>query len=254
MKHQRLRWAFLALGLLVVLGVGIYGLFFADLFNVEAIEISGNSAINHNLILDSVNQYLENRRFNIPRRLNIFLVNKDSLAEAIRGVSSRIETVKIKKGLFHEIKVEITEFKTFGVWCQLKIDQCFSIDKAGRAFEEAPASSGLILLHVDDHRDKTLEIGQTVLEKDWLEQLILARELLDQKLELKTLNIVLVEDGFGEYQIETNEGWRLLLKRDLSTQNQIDALSIFLEKELTKSERANLTYVDARIKNRFYYQ
>jgi len=237
-----------------VVGLFIYLLFFAGLFEVNNISVDGNETVATDDILALVQNRMNDRVLFVPQHFNIFLVKTDAIKKEIIEKYPSFKSVNIKKKFPHDLKISVSERNIVGVWCIKNTSECFYFGKAGVAFEKASDSSGPILIHIDDYRDKDIKLGEIVEDRPYLDKIIQARDELNNQLKEKTMRIVIPKDRFNEFEIITNNGWKLIFSFDLDIPFQIESLGIFFNQSLSSSDRENLEYIDARIENKFYYK
>ncbi len=235
-------------------GLLVYLLFFAGLFDVQDVVISGNSTVSSQDVLKIVNNSLSEKKFSLPVKLNIFLLNADKINGAILAFFPRFKSAVTDKDLFHRINIIISERDPVGIWCVKKINQCAYFDKEGIALEVSSESYGSIFLHIDDYKGEKISAGDEIAKKDWVEKIIQSKDELEKQLNIKIKSAFIAEGAFDEFGIITVDGWKLLLAKNLDIPFQIESLKIFMTQKLTPEKLKSLRYIDARIENRFYYK
>lgn len=227
------------LWILFLIGGLAYVLFFSPLFEIKEIKISGNRVISSEEITDALNQD------------NFFLITESKLREILISKFSRIASVDISKDIFkRSIKLGIVERKEAGIFCK---GECYYIDKEGVIFEEAPQTSGTLILVIKDYSEGEAEIGKNVIGKEFMTELIDLKSYLLSRLGLKVLDFIIEPDPLKDLKIDTNEGWYILFDKSRDFKNQLEALELVLEKKI-KEGREGLEYIDLRIENRAYYK
>jgi hypothetical protein len=141
------------------------------------------------------------------------------------------------------------EREAIGIWC--KRNDCFYFDKKGIIFEEAPKSSGSLLILIEDARDTAASIGSAVLNESQIALAEDSQRLLKGNFPFAVSSIV-IRAG-DAYELLTTEGWRVLLNNSDSLEYQLSNLKYLLDKEI-KERRRELDYVDLRLGNRLYYK
>lgn len=249
-----------------------YILLFSPLFEIKEIEFSGNYAINENDILGTLNDFLYKKILIFFDYNNIFLAQKNKLVTVLTDEFSQIQSIKIKKNIVEKnIFIEITERKEIGIYCQgelaatdsvdqqepipqeVKTGACYYIDQYGVIFEQAPQTSGTLILVINDLSSKNVEIGCSVINQKLLKELVDLREYLTKQLSLKAIDFVIETSVLKELRINTNEGWYILFDPSRSLLDQAENLRLVLEEKI-KDERKSLKYIDLRIENRAYYK
>lgn len=229
----------------------VYVLFFSPIFKIKETKISGNQAISNEDVQDSLNGFLSKKILIVFNRNNIFLATSSKLREVLTKDFLRISSIEINKNIFKKtIDLKITERKEAGIFC--KGGECYYIDKQGVIFEEAPQTSGTLILLIKDYSERDIEIGTEVIEKEFMAELIDLRTYLFDKFNLRVLEFVIETIPCKDLKVNTHEGWYILFDKSKNLKNQFQALKSVLEEKV--EERENLEYIDLRIENRAYYK
>lgn len=258
-NKSRKRIIFFILILFFILALG-YFLFFSPIFKVKEIKISGGRAIGS----DDIYKYLNDFRFKkvliFFNHDNIFLLTKSKLRNILIDRFSRILSIQISKDIFKKnINIQITERKEVGIYCQAQnlseeiLEGCYYIDSEGVIFEQAPQTSGTLILVIKDYSGKEIKIRNSVLDKELMVKFIELRDILSSQFSLKALDFVIGNDAIKGFRLDTNEGWYILFDGSRDLESQIMALQLVLEEKI-KEARKNLEYIDLRIENRVYYK
>lgn len=228
-----------------------YVIFFSPLFEIKEIKISGNRVIGSEEIQNSLDSFLFEKVLIFFNQNNVFLATRSRLAETLISDFPRIFSIEINKNVFKKtIDFKIIERKETGIFCK---KDCYYIDKKGVIFEEAPQTSGTLILVIKDYSEGEVEIGKNVIEKEFMTELIDLRSYLLSQLGLKVLDFTIGPDPLKDLKIDTNEGWYILFDKSQDLKNQLEALELVLEKKI-KEVRKDLEYIDLRIENRVYYK
>lgn len=253
-KKLFLKITFIFLGIIGLSGLIIYLLFFAELFDVRDVGIDGNKITNSTDISEITNKILQDKKWGLPQRLNILFLDTNEIKNVILDSFPRIYAVSVSKKLFHSMNIKISERDPSGIWCVKKENKCVYFDKEGVAFEEAPQLSGLILLHVEDNRKDSISLREKVIDEDWLIKIFEAKTELENRLNIKIKTVLIPAESFDEFHVVTDQGWLLMLTKNLDLPFQIESLKIFINQKLTPEKLKSLQYIDARIMGRFYYK
>lgn len=228
-----------------------YTLFFSPIFKIKEIKVSGNRAISNEEIRDSLDKFLKKKILIFFNKNNIFLVTEDGVEKVIFKDFPRVLSIKINKDIFKKtIDLKIVERKEAGIFCK---KECYYIDEDGVIFEEAPQTSGTLILVIKDNSEGEAEMGKSIVEEKFMAELIDLRSYLSSQLNLKVLDFTIESDDSGDFKINTNEEWYILLDRSRDLKNQLEALRLVLEEKI-KEGRQKLEYIDLRIENRVYYK
>lgn len=228
-----------------------YVLLLSPIFRIKEIKISGNRVISNEEIRDSLNSFLYKKFLVFFNQNNIFLARGDNLKNIIFSDFPRILSIEIKKDIFNKtIDLRIIERKEAGIFCR---GECYYIDKEGVIFEDAPQTSGTLILMIKDNSESGVEMGRNAIDKEFMTELINLREELLNQLGLKVIDFIIETDVLKDLRVDTNEGWYILFDGSQDFKNQLQTLKLVLEEKI-KEGRKNLEYVDLRIGNRVYYK
>ena len=240
--------------ILFLVGGLAYIIFFSPIFEIKEIKISGNRVISSEEIKNS----LDNQN-------NLFLAAGNKLTELLTNDFPGILSVEIGKDIFKKtIELNIIERKEAGIYCKEDLaspalprdrpnrGECYYIDKEGVIFEEAPQTSGTLILAIKDFSKREIEIGKNVIEKEFMAELIDLKNYLPAQLGFKVLDFTIESDVLKDLKVNTNEGWYILFNGSRNLKSQLEALRLALEEKI--KERKNLEYIDVRIENRVYYK
>jgi cell division septal protein FtsQ len=141
-----LRLKLSCLGLLFLLALGLYLMFFSSLFDIKNIKITGLSRVNtadvEKIVLD---QSDENRYWLFSQR-NLLVFNKKSLSQSLSD-KYHFKEITIKKGLFHTLKINLSEREYSYIWEEK--DKYYYIDKDGFLIDELIVSLPPTLISLD---------------------------------------------------------------------------------------------------------
>lgn len=248
-KKPILRKKFLALGFLVLVAIGVvfYGLFIWKVFWVDRIVISGERKITKEEIVSLAEKGLEGKVLFLATK-SILAVNTKQIGENILKAFPQIASAEVKRSFFDAISVQITERTASALWCEN--DSCFSLDKHGVIFEQAPSDSGLIVIAATQPSGE-LFLGKTVIAEDKINQILAIENKLVEDSKIFIKKAVLVSNE--RLDIETTEGWtvRFNLRGDLDW--QATELKLALERQISPEKRKSLEYIDLRF-SRVYYK
>jgi len=262
-KRTSLRYAVIFFGGLFLVLILSYTLFFSPIFQIKEIRISGNRIIEEKEILDFLNNFLQKKVLIFFNRNSIFLVSDSKLKEIFTENFPRIYSIKVKKNLFKKtISLEIKERQEIGILCKIQKQQektlqevvknCYYFDKDGVIFEEAPQTSGSLLLLIKDLSSKEHRLKENVLSRELLEKIIQIRTSLSSQFNLKISDFEINSSIPSSLKANTIEGWYIFFSTAQSIKKQIQALELALDKKI--ENRKELEYIDLRIENKIYYK
>ena len=229
-----------------------YVMFFSPLFEIKEIKISGSRSISNEEIRNSLDDFLFKKFLIFFNQNNLFLITNSDITEILANDFPRIFSIEINKDIFKKIiDLKIIERKELGIFCKIGED-CYYIDEEGVIFEKAPQTSGTLILVIKDSSEKGLELGENVVGKEFMAELIDLRNYLSNQLGLKVLDFVINLDSLKDLRVGIHEGWYVLFDGSRDFKNQLEALGLVLEEKI--EERGSLEYIDVRIENRVYYK
>ena len=227
---------------LIVLG---YILFFSPIFKIRSIEVSGNKEVEAEEIKNSFTYG------------NIFLVSENKIKNDLIKKIPKIGDLEISKNLIkRSIKLTIEERGRLGIACQVKeeTEDCFYIDKKGIIFEDAPQTSGSLILLIKDYSQREFYLGKKIFEQRIVDFISQARQDLSSEIGLTALDFNVLSFPLKDLKVMTNEGWYIIFDLEGDIKNQLLSLKAALEEKILGEERKNLEYIDLRIENRIYYK
>ncbi|MFH2013772.1 MAG: hypothetical protein ABIJ17_02270 [Patescibacteria group bacterium] len=226
-KDKKFRRIFLLIFLLILIS---FILFLSPLFKIKYVNVD-NQEIKDNF--DYKNIFLFTNK-----KIKIDLLNK----------FPKIADIQIKKNYFkRSIELEIEQRERLGIVCG---DNCFYFDKTGFLFEDAPRTSGSLILLINYNSD--LNIGKNIFNEKFINQILEIRDYLVIETFIKALNFNVEIFPITEIKVATNEGWYALFDLERDIQKQLLSLKVVLQEKI--QHRENLEYIDLRIENRVYYK
>lgn len=228
-KRSIFRNRFFRIIVLIFLLIGsvIHFVFFSGFFQVKEVKISGANKVSR----------AEIKSF-FPAQ-NIFLTDTNEAKENILSTFPEIAEIKINRKLPETIKVEIKERSAVVVWCG---DECFFVDKAGKAFEKTIA----------EETDLIKIFGQS----DFLEEETIGRILQIESKFKKDLDTDIEKVTFISPQrldVKTAEGWEVYFSMEKDLTWQLTQLHLVLERQISPEERRQLEYINLCF-NKVYYK
>jgi len=108
-------------------------------------------------------------------------------------------------------------------------------------------------LVINDISKSLIKIGDNVIEKDKLADLIQIKQELTSQLGLGILNFEIKDGALRNLRVNINQGWHILFDWSGDLEKQIKTLKLLLGEKI-KKDRPNLDYIDLRIDGRAYYK
>lgn len=231
---------------------GIAAFFRIPYFQVEKIEISGNSLVNTNDLIEAVKIKLDGKYLGLFPKRNIFIMPKGKSLTMLPQEFKRIKNINIDKKYFSAIAVKIEERSNSALFCQK--ENCAYADESGFVFEKAPYFSGAVFLKLIDQRwpDKVIEdfMGSNLIEESEFKK-ILEFGGLTAKTGGGITEVVLKKENI--YEFYTKEGWKIILNDKNEPQSAYLNLTTALDSNI-KDKRTKLDYIDLRLGNKIYFK
>ncbi len=246
--------ALIALFIIIAACVGLgFLLFFANLLDVRAIDISGAEIIPSADLKTAAGDWLSGGFLGLTRNKNLLFISAGELAVELTAKFPRIDSVEIRKEFPHNLKITVVERQSAGIWCFVASGKCFYFDKNGVAYAEATQSSGFLILNVADYRGQAVVLGSRVASEEWTKNIITAGELL-LKIGVSVAEISIPSGSFDEFDAKAAGGWKILFSNSTDIAKQITSLGILFRDKLSTEKRTGLQYIDLRIQDRIYYK
>lgn len=224
--------------------VGGYIFLFSPLFKIQAVEVAGNKEVGSEEIKNNFNYG------------NIFLTTESKIRDNLIKKIPKISDLEIKKNLIKRtIKLTIKERGRLGIVCQIKeeeMENCFYIDNQGIIFEQAPQTSGSLILLIKDFSQREFYLGKKIFEQRIVDFIFQARQGLSSEIGLMALDFNVLSFPPKDLKVMTNEGWYIIFDLEGDIKNQLRSIGAALEEKI--KDRESLEYVDLRIENRIYYK
>ena len=252
--------------ILLLILILAYVVLLSPLFKIRAVEVSGNKEVK-----------TEEIQSNFDYR-NIFLFTEDKIENDLLRKFPKISDIEIKKNLIKRI-VELTvkERERLGIICQIsqiseqqipghtaeqalnneqiseeKIEECFYIDREGFIFEDAPQTSGSLVLLIKDYSQRDFYLGKQVFEQGIVNFISQIKQSLFSETGIKILDFTISSFPYKDLKVMTSEGWYIIFDLERDVESQLLALKAALEEKI--KDRQGLEYMDLRIENRIYYK
>lgn len=254
-KFSFLRFLFFLISI-TFLTVLIYTLFFSPFLEINAVNINGNKYVEDSSILDKINPEISGKYLNFIKKNNLLLVRTGKIEKEIKNNFRIIREIQIKRKFPSILIVNIIERDPQMVFCGA--GDCFVIDENGEAYDnyssndEDEKNNFLVL---SDESSKKINLGETVLEKKYMEYILEIRQELLGRLEIEVQNDFKTSSLISkDVRVKTKENWEIYFNEDIELEKEIEMLKVVLENEIEKNQRPDLEYVDLRIDNKIYYK
>ncbi|PIR05969.1 hypothetical protein COY65_02370 [Candidatus Jorgensenbacteria bacterium CG_4_10_14_0_8_um_filter_39_13] len=256
-SHRRsLRFKFwVTLGILflissLLIGAG-YLILYSSFFKVKQIDIQGNNLISSALLkANLISQMLENQGWRSwlgPDNILFWqLGEKPKTIKAIPALKSLFITVNFRE---RKILLQVKERQLLGIWC-LVSQNCYIFDQDGILFSSAPEAEGSLILKIIDQNNRSLQIGQKVLENpEWFKNILIVWDIF-QKNGVGPGTIIVNDFSLRQWEIDILGGPKFYFSLDNIPSDLAQIL-----KGLAHALQFNvLQYLDFRVPNRIYYK
>lgn len=233
------------LGPFIKVGVGIsmvfiiYFVFYSNFFILDNLKITGT----HLLEPDEVVAVLFENGFTQVNAVTFM----EGLAKRKIMKQNQVADVRFKKNLIsNTLTVVITEHQTSIIW-QVGGQQ-FLINRFGVVYDEAEPGSPLLV--VEDRKNVPVSLNQKIVTTSFIEFVTSFAANLPRRTNITIRRIVVPETTF-EVEMETKEGWRIILDTTASWEEQLNNLVRVLRE---MSDQSPNEYIDLRIGKRVYYK
>lgn len=227
---------------ILIIGVG-YLIVYSPLFRIKNISILRTSDVQKlekNLKVFFANQSKIDKFLGAN---NILIWKQEKIGEFLKN-EPQIAELTIEKDYFKRlIKIEAKEREKFGIWCA---NNCFWFDKNGVVFLESPSTEGSLINKIDDFSDRSLNLGDKILEEKFLSNLIKIFEILEKSgLKIKSLKL----EDIALQEIITDSSPKIYFSLRIESGFALAALQ-----SLKNIGFENMDYIDLRVENRAYYK
>jgi len=222
------------------------------LWQITEISFSGFGRVAPTDVEAKIQEDLRGSFLLVLPRSSYFLFDSEASEEKILKDFPRLESVQIRKEFPSKISVAAKEREFWAIYCAGESGRCGYIDRTGFVYEEAPVSTGSLILAV--FRDTGgVQIPSQSLEQALVEKFILFSALLKNETGEEVESFILSGGLDDEFRARVRSGFFLYVKRDDDFARVVKTFKIFLEKEIGEKKRG-LEYVDLRFGNKIFYK
>ena len=255
MRRQRaLRGFWIFGGVVLVLIFVFAGLARISYFRIKNVAIEGNATLGSEELMSGVLGAMTGNYFLIFPKNNILLASSGEIETKILNDFPRVKSISISKNLPGSLSVKIEERKSTALLCRdaPPAGECYFLDENGFAFEKSPYFSGNIFIKFTDERNvgnSVSDTGQLISEEQFKGLMALIDSASGNGVEIT--DVVLKKEGI--YNLNTQEGWKIILSERNDLKIAADNLRITLESKI-KDKRPTLEYIDLRLANKVFYK
>lgn len=235
-------WGVFTAGLIAI----IWMLFISPLLKITEIRVPESDVVTKEKIGELI-------AGNLPFKMgeNLLLLSSARLKTDLAAVFPTITNLKIRKELLNTLAVNFEKRVQVGFWCNES--NCYSFDKDGIIFKEAPASEGSLILKIKDFDKKLVLIGDKILDDDRLSFIFSFYDAVEKTDNFKITEFKIKPASDIDLEAVVNNDWAIYL--DPAQNPEAEASNLFtVVNEALKSKLNNLSYVDLRIPSRIFYK
>jgi cell division septal protein FtsQ len=240
---------------LAFFGVVLWVLFFSNFTEINTFEVETDN-LDKNVVRDIFNEMKEGNWLKYGPKNNFFLFPRQKMKEKLKDKFKIIRDIEFENKFPNIIRINIKERKDLLIWCSR--EKCFLIDETGTAFYELQENEKenrfqdyKIILDKSFSEVETgqkIEEGQIVLFVGDLGREIEEETELKIEREMETPSII-----SKEIRLKTGKGWQIYFSLEGNIEEQVELLKQILETGISSDEKANLNYIDLRIKGKAIY-
>lgn len=237
-----------------------YFLFFFPYFQVSAVSVFGAQKV-------SVNKIEEVFWHNVSRKIidldffqfstkSIFWADSDKINSAILEHFPAVESAVITKVFPGELKIDVSERKAVGVYCNDSefATNCFLIDANAVIFEQVAALPGGSFIVRQSFTTGEDFVGKKVMAESLINAIVKIQNNLQDNFKINLTQAFVTSPL--RLDATTSENWQIYfnLEQGSDIDIQIAKLNLLLEDAISPEARKSLQYVDLRFKDRAFYK
>ena len=235
----------------VVILIGFFYWMQQPSLNIDKIEIIKNTFSKSEKIEARVSEVLDGKFLLLIPKTNALVIPRSEAEEKLKEFFPEIEKINIDLQGFHGIEVEVVEYEPKMIWCNEE-DKNYFVSKEGNVFLEEPLlHSYENLLKMEDKKEN-LELGQNVIDPDFLQGLNSFAEKLGD-LDIEILKIKHTDEDV--YRMDTNRQFEIVVSEKDDLNSAFENIETILENGALKKEDLDLVdYMDLRFGNKVFYK
>ena len=227
--------------MIFLLGLLVLALILSPIFKLKKVSVYGNENIDSEEIK------------NIVSSANILLLSSSELESNLLKKFPKISEIEVEKNIFkRSLSIIISERIDAGIACKENTGNCFYFDQNGIIFENAPRTSGYLVLSVNDFSEKIFSAGEKIYSQETVDSIISIKEYLDSSGKVKIDHFEITANPPKEIKAVSVKGWYILFDATRDIKKQLSMLKTALDEKI--KDTANLEYIDLTIENRIYYK
>jgi cell division septal protein FtsQ len=219
-------------------------------FQISEIAVSGANPINSQKITEETEKILEERKFFIFSRKDIFLTGIDDLVSRLQKQFAIASEISISRDFWRKkLEIAILEREKWAVWCWK--ESCFYADSSGVIFREAPQFSGNLVLKILDQREEPVTLGSRILDENLLNKLQNFIKTAAEKQKITINSIEIYPDLL--FKLVASDGWKIILDSQTDIKLAIENFPILIGSAI-KDRLNRLDYIDLRFPDKSFFK
>lgn len=257
-KRRQMKETFgliLKISLPVAVLVSLVFLLRANFLQIKNFEVMGAETISaENLKNIARSRTSGNKLFFIPKT-NIFLLNKNNLANVLLADFARIEKVEVNKEfLSQSIELKIKERKSDFLWCS-ENDECFNMTKDGLVF----ASPDIAFVESSKVVFRGVLIGNPIMKnfattEKMQDYLSLINTFKNEGFEISSINIESSDKAVAEIKINNYKSKIIFSPQEKNLSVIAQNALLLINETKSKNPKSSFQYIDTRFGNKLFYK
>lgn len=262
-RWRRMRRIFYLVFSVNIIALCVFFLIFSDFFVIRAVEITGVTKQQQQVISDVVQREREQTKYAVFSGSHILFFNRKAVLDQLFSLLPELASGEIKYNIMtRTLTVAGSLRQPVGKICRFgQVDKpekehndgrCYFFDRHGVVFGFVRQATDKLWL-IEDRQSIELQLGQQYLPEAFLVFVSEFEKLSDGIIQMEKLVIEPDFFPFGYFKLVTHSGWYLFLgyytKPDLVSRN----LERVLSQEI-KEKSGQLEYIDLRLEDRAYYK
>jgi hypothetical protein len=234
-----------------LVGVGVYA--FSERFRIVDVALEGVVRTPREDVDLYLAEWLGQKKWGILPVRSYWMLSRKDLAAGLASAFPTIEYAEVTTEFPRALKVAVKEYAGWGVLCRTSEEGCFWIDRAGVAFESAPAGfSGVIVPKITDERDRTVQLKEQQLSLEMMRLITFFNEKAPEDPRIQSVEFTIARTD-ETVRIKTRAGWDILVLEKTDPQYVWNNLDTALQGDI-KDNITRLAYVDLRFGNKLFYK
>lgn len=219
--------------------------------------VTGLQNIQKEAFRGTLEEIVGQKYFGIFSRNRYFLLQPRSVEALLRERYPLLAQVSVQPIFPDGLTVSAFEREDILVWCTgehcVHVLEDGSLQQMNGAYEEEGNRSKTVTLR--DLSGTELASDERITEQELIVFPGAFRKGLQDLLAIEATTEMTLSSRFAnELRVKTEEGWEIFFSTEVPVNTSLEALALFLEKEIKPERRKDLQYVDLRTENRIFYR